>query len=384
MSQRAHCHSQVGGHNTGQLDPTHSFVPFQSLGSSNKEQSQCWWTAVNRGFTCAELLLLLFIFLHSSSQCMNMLWWKCKNICVDISYIWLNEWEQRWISSWKESDSALNRWPYTANAFLQCDRLIITLQVLPLVKRRLILTLASSSQHVIKEFLGEKKNCLSCFSLEYLHRWAPSQICLCCSVFGFPHSHLLDSQTCLTSLIYYSQKVFPLDRGVACATAAWPRQLTYSPVWLGESVQFAAWPKLWAEHSERKQSSLQQRWPGPRSRSSSLALSSLQVYPSVLVLSSTLWPPPLPRLSVLLPAIQGPVAPFLVFFLQLSLYICFVSKSRVTNKRAAKTCGHGGHLKTRCLVLGFFLSLSLFDLIWEDKYFWKGFSRFVFRGVGGY
>lgn len=42
MSQRAHCPSQVGGQNTGQvLALTQSFAPFQSLGSSNKEQSQC-------------------------------------------------------------------------------------------------------------------------------------------------------------------------------------------------------------------------------------------------------------------------------------------------------------------------------------------------------
>lgn len=113
MSQRAHCPSQVGGHNTGQLLAlTHSFVPFQSLGSSNKEGSQCWWMAVNRGLHVQSYCCCLF-FLHSSSQCMDMLWWNCKNICVDISYIWMNESEQRLISSWNESDSALNCWPYS-------------------------------------------------------------------------------------------------------------------------------------------------------------------------------------------------------------------------------------------------------------------------------
>lgn len=155
MSQRAHCPSQVGGHNTGQvLALTHSFVPFQSLGSSNKEGSQCWWMAVNRGlqsYCCC--FFCFFCTVHLSV-------WTCYDgnvktfVLTFLTFGWMNQ-SRDWFPVEKR---AIQRWTVdpTANAFLQCDRLIITLQVLRLVKHRLILTLASSSLNVIKEFLGKK------------------------------------------------------------------------------------------------------------------------------------------------------------------------------------------------------------------------------------
>lgn len=75
------------------------------------------------------------------------------------------------------------------------------------------------------------------------------------------HLISVDVAQCLASLIPTSsipnfshqsdlwllENVFPLDRCVSCSTAVCPRQLTYSPGWLGESVHFASLLKILVE-----------------------------------------------------------------------------------------------------------------------------------------
>lgn len=164
--------------------------------------------------------------------------------------------------------------------------------------------------------------------------------------------------------------------------AAWPRQLLYSPVWLGESVQFAAWLKVWAE-----------LWEETVQVAAALAGSTEPIlFPRFVFPSSSLSLRPRPLLHPLTPPPPTPPSfcppscdsrtrgPFSCFFIaQLIHLLCLGEQS---NKQ---TCGHGGRrLEDEMFSSWFFFSLSLFVLIWEDKYFWKGFSRFVFRGVGGY